>query len=233
MEKIKISSNTLLSSQQETRLLNKRKILAAAAQEFKLHGFKGASISRMAQIAKLPRTNIHYYFPNKLDLYGAILTNIIGLWNRAFSDINSNDDPAEAIGNYIDAKIEYSRTNPTDSIIFASEILHGAPYLSQYLATDFKQWITEKSTVIEAWQAQGKMDNISAYHLLFTIWGATQHYANFSVEIEAALERPLNKADFDEAKRTIKHIILKGCGMSFDQHIQNHGHDQSQSQTKK
>ena len=215
MTKIKLNADTLGSAQQKTRLLNKHKILEAAAHEFKQYGFNGASISRIAKIAGLPRSNIHYYFNNKLALYGAVLTNIIDLWNNAFSDINSDDDPAQAIASYIDAKIEYSRINPTASIIFASEILHGAPYLSQYLQTDFKHWIAEKAKVIEAWQAQGKIDNISAYHLLFTIWGATQHYANFAVEIEAALERPLNKADFEEAKKTIKHIILKGCGMSL------------------
>ncbi|ARD46299.1 TetR family transcriptional regulator C-terminal domain-containing protein [Colwellia sp. PAMC 21821] len=215
MTKIKISDNTFGSSHQKTRLHNKHKILAAAAQEFKQYGFNGASISRIAETANLPRTNIHYYFKNKLALYGAVLTNIIDLWNQAFSNIDENDDPSQAIASYIDAKIEYSRINPTASIIFASEILHGAPYLSQYLQTDFKFWIAEKAKVIEAWQAQGKIDKVSAYHLLFTIWGATQHYANFAVEIEAALERPLAVEDFDEAKKTIKHIILKGCGLSF------------------
>lgn len=219
MTKIKITYDALISSQQKTRLFNKNKILEAAGEEFKTYGFNGSSIARIAEKAMLPRSNIHYYFTNKLALYGAVLTNIIELWNQAFADIKANDDPAEAIASYIDAKIEYSRTNPTASIIFASEILHGAPYLTQYLQTDFKQWITEKASVIEEWQAQGKIDNISAYHLLFTIWGATQHYANFSVEIEAALDRPLEKKDFDEAKRTIKHIILKGCGMSFNEQL--------------
>ena len=215
MTKIQINEDALGGSHQKTRLYNKNIILAAAGQEFKQYGFNGASISRIAEMAKLPRTNIHYYFKNKLALYGAVLTNIINLWNQAFANINADDDPAQAIASYIDAKIEYSRINPTASIIFASEILHGAPYLSEYLQTDFKHWIDEKAKVIEAWQAQGKIDKVSAYHLLFTIWGATQHYANFAVEIEAALERPLNIDDFDEAKRTIKHIILKGCGLSY------------------
>ncbi|MEI6893786.1 MAG: TetR family transcriptional regulator C-terminal domain-containing protein [Colwellia sp.] len=217
MAVIKITSDTLISTQQKTRLLNKSKILAAAAQEFKQYGFKGTSIARIAEIAKLPRANIHYYFTNKLALYGAVLANTIDLWNQAFADIKPSDDPAQAISNYIDAKLEYSQTNPTASIIFASEILHGAPYLTEYLKTDFKQWVTEKSKVIEAWQTQGKIDKISPYHLLFTIWGATQHYANFAVEIEAALERPLNSKDFEEAKITIKHIILKGCGISHQE----------------
>lgn len=222
MSVIKFNSDSLIGTQQKTRQLNKNKILQAAEQEFKKYGFNGASIARIAETAKLPRSNIHYYFTNKLALYGAVLTNIINLWNQAFEDIKPNDDPAQAIASYIDAKLEYSRTNPTPSIIFASEILHGAPYLSQYLKTDFKQWINEKAKVIQAWQSQGKVDNISPYHLLFTIWGATQHYANFAVEIEAALDRPLTEKDFDEAKNTIKHIILKGCCTSLPENFSDY-----------
>lgn len=219
MEKQRITSDALVNTQQKARLLNKAVILQAAELEFKEYGFNGASIGRIADKANLPRSNIHYYFRNKLSLYGAVLSNIINLWNQAFSDIKPDDDPAIAISNYIDAKLEYSRTNPTPSIIFASEILHGAPYLSQYLKTDFKKWIHDKTKVIESWKSQGKIDDISAFHLLFTIWGATQHYANFSVEIEAALERPLEEKDFHDAKKTIKHIILKGCGMSLKDKI--------------
>ena len=219
MTNINLTSDALVGRQQKIREYNKSKILVAAEHEFKQHGFNGASISRIAETADLPRSNIHYYFTNKLALYGAVLTNILNLWNQAFEDIKPTDDPALAIANYIDAKIEYSRTNPTASIIFASEILHGAPYLTQYLQTDFKQWISEKAQVIEIWQTQGKIDKVSAYHLLFTIWGATQHYANFAVEIEAAFDRPMIKADFDDAKRTIKHIVLKGCGMSYQEYL--------------
>lgn len=167
---IQISGDSLSNIQQRSRQANKDKILQAAGKEFMLHGYKGASIARIAMLAKLPRTNIHYYFSNKLALYGAVLTNIIDLWNEAFADIDPSDDPAQAISSYIDAKLEYSRTNPVASVIFASEILHGAPYLSEYLQTDFKAWIKAKAKVIEAWQAQGKMDKVSPYHLLFTIW---------------------------------------------------------------
>ncbi|GAA5140290.1 TetR/AcrR family transcriptional regulator [Thalassotalea piscium] len=219
MKKIKVTNEALVSRQQKARTLNISKILEAAAQEFKQYGFNGASISRIAETAKLPRTNIHYYFENKLALYGAVLTHITDLWNNAFSDIKSTDDPSETIANYIDAKIEYSRINPTASIIFASEILHGAPHLSEYLNTDFKLWIADKAKVIESWQLQGKIDVISPYHLLFTIWGATQYYANSAVEIEAAFNRELSYDDFEQAKKTIKHIILKGCGMTYKGYV--------------
>lgn len=213
MDRPKIVSSDIVGVNTKIRMVNRNKIIDAAEQEFMQYGFKGSSIARIAEIAMLPRTNIHYYFSNKLELYGAVLSNIIKLWNSAFSSISADDDPKKAISDYIDAKMEYSRTNARASVIFASEIIHGAPYLSAYLNTDFKTWIGEKSNVIQSWIEQGKMDKISPYHLLFMIWGSTQHYANFAVEIEAALDKKLTKDDFLEAQETIKHVILKGCGL--------------------
>ena len=44
---------------------NSENILAAAEQEFVLHGFKGTSMQAIADRAGVPKANIHYYFKNK------------------------------------------------------------------------------------------------------------------------------------------------------------------------
>ena len=213
MVKSKFESRDLSGVGVKVSNKNKRIILAAAEQEFVVNGYQGASVSRISITSGIPRTNIHYYFSSKLELYGAVLTGILGLWNSAFTDIKSDDDPREALSNYISSKIEYSKTNPDASRIFASELIHGAPYLSEYLKTDFKSWISEKAAVIQSWCDQGKIDPIDPMHLLFMIWGSTQQYANFGVEVEAALGRSMDDEDFELAKSTIMHIILKGCGL--------------------
>lgn len=213
MERPVLTRESVFGANGKVRYKNKKIILAAAEHEFMTYGFKGASIARIAKQSGLARSNVHYYFSNKLELYGTVLISIIELWNDAFSDIHPDDDPKEALSAYIDAKVEYSKTNPNASRIFASEIIHGAPHLSEYLNTDFKTWITVKASVIKSWSDQGKIDPVSPMHLLFMIWGATQQYANFGVEVEAAFGRSLTDEDYSEAKETIKHIILKGCGL--------------------
>ena len=64
---------------------NSENILAAAEQEFVLHGFKGTSMQAVADRAGVAKANIHYYFKNKDNLYLALLENIIANWNEVLA----------------------------------------------------------------------------------------------------------------------------------------------------
>lgn len=193
---------------------NEAQILRSAEQEFAEKGFEGASINSIAKRAGIPRSNVHYYFNSKLDLYVAVLNGVIELWNEAFSKIKPEDDPAEALATYIRSKVMYSRSYPLASKIFASEIMHGAPNLSNYFKEEFRPWVKKKAAVIQDWVDMGKMDPVDPYHLIFLIWSATQHYADFDLQVCAALGKSrLSKADFEKVSDTLMTIVLKGCGL--------------------
>lgn len=193
---------------------NRAKILSIAEMEFAEFGYKGASMMNIAKRANMPRANVHYYFKNKLELYKKILADILQLWNQAFNQINPEDNPADAIGAYIKAKVMYSKTNPLASKIFANEIIHGAPRISDYLNSDFREWLKSKSVVIEHWIKQGKMDPVDPLFLIMLIWSATQHYADFSTQVNAVLDKnKLTDQDFEDIANNLTHIILKGCGI--------------------
>ena len=51
------------------RELNSAAIIAAAEEVFALKGFKGATTQEIADLAGLPKANVHYYFKTKKDLY--------------------------------------------------------------------------------------------------------------------------------------------------------------------
>jgi TetR/AcrR family transcriptional regulator len=196
------------------RKKNKALILAAAKKEFVTHGFKGASIKRISERADIPRANIHYYFKDKTDLYQQLLNGILETWNSHFDSLDSKHSPKDALSAYIRAKVIYSKLEPEASRIFASEIIHGAPVLAEYLSTDFKRWIEKKVSVIESWIEKGLMDSINPYHLLFLIWSATQHYADFNVQILAGLnKKKMTDLDFEAVIESLTSIILKGCGV--------------------
>jgi TetR/AcrR family transcriptional regulator len=198
----------------DIRKKNKALILNAAKKEFVTFGFKGASIKRIAERANIPRTNIHYYFANKMELYQELLSNIVSIWNSKFDSLNINDDPKTALTAYIRSKVMYSRDDPDASRIFASEIIHGAPVLNDYLNTDFKVWVKTKVDVIQHWSEQGLIDDINPYHLLFLIWGATQHYADFNVQVLAAMDKQkMDEGSFEAIVDSITTIVLKGCGV--------------------
>ena len=193
---------------------NRAKIIAIAETEFAEFGYKGASIMNIAKRADMPRANVHYYFKSKLELYKKVLFDILKLWNDAFNQITPEDDPADAIGAYIKAKVMYSKTNPLASKIFANEIIHGAPQISEYLNSDFRDWLNSKSAVIEHWIKQGKMDPVDPLFLIMLIWSATQHYADFSTQVSAVLDKEkLTEQDFEDVSDNLIHIILKGCGI--------------------
>jgi TetR/AcrR family transcriptional regulator len=108
----------------------------------------------------------------------------------------------------------YSRDDPDASRIFASEIIHGAPVLSDYLSSDFKIWVQTKVDVIQFWIKQELIDDINPYHLLFLIWGATQHYADFNVQVLAAMDKQkMDEKGFEAIVNSITTIVLKGCGV--------------------
>jgi TetR/AcrR family transcriptional regulator len=108
----------------------------------------------------------------------------------------------------------HSKNDPDASRIFASELIHGAPVLNEYLNSDFKVWLSSKVTVIESWISQGLIDDVNPHHLLFLIWSSTQHYADFNVQVVAALNKEaMDDDDYEQVVTSLTNIILKGCGI--------------------
>jgi len=214
MTKAELAKQEKKESTGRIRRENQKLILTAAEKEFVNYGFKGASMQRIAELAGIPRANLHYYYKNKVVLYDAILGNIIETWNRKIDTIKAEDDPRQALTAYIHAKIMYSKTNPEASRIFSSEIIHGAPHLTEYLQVDFRRWIKEKSDAIQSWIDSGKMDPIDPMQLLFFIWGSTQHYADFGVQVLAAMEQDkLSDEDYEHIAESLTQLVIKGCGI--------------------
>ncbi len=202
------------ASEGNIRQKNKALIFNSAKEEFVSFGFKGASIKRIAERASIPRANIHYYFKDKTDLYQQLLSNIIDVWNSDYDTLNVDQEPKQALSAYIRAKVMHSKNDPDSSRIFASELIHGAPVLNEYLNTDFKEWLQTKVAVIETWIDKGLIDKINPHHLLFLIWSSTQHYADFNVQVLAGLDKKsMNDDDFEEVVSSLTQIILKGCGI--------------------
>ncbi len=207
MAKEKVSEGSI-------RQKNKAIIFNAAKKEFVTYGFKGASIKRIAERANIARANIHYYFKDKTDLYQQLLSSIIAVWNNDYDTLTADKEPKQVLSDYIRAKVMHAKDDPDASRIFASELIHGAPVLNEYLHSDFKIWLQSKVNVIETWIKQGLIDDVNPHHLLFLIWSSTQHYADFNVQVVAALDKEaMSDDDFDAVVSSLTKIILKGCGI--------------------
>jgi len=194
---------------------NRARILDAATDVFALRGFDGARIAEIAERAKLPKANIYYYFRTKRAIYETIVKNLIAEWDAALSQLDTARDPAEALGAYVRAKLDFSRTHTAQSRMFANEVVHGGRFLSRAVRRHIHAATAEKTKVFEAWAKAGLMDRVDPVHLFILLWGATQFYADFGVVAKNGLGiQRLTASHFEDAAETITQIVLKGCGIS-------------------
>ena len=188
-------------------------ILKAAEKVFAEAGFGGATMQLIADMAGLPKANLHYYFATK-DLYRRVVRNIFEIWLHAADAMDAAAGPAEGIGAYIDAKMEISRRHPFGSKVWASEVMHGAPVIQDYLETTLRDWTEGRCAVIQRWIDAGLMAPVDPRHLLYMLWASTQHYADFGHQIETLNGgKPLSDRDWAAAKRSVKGLILRGIGL--------------------
>jgi TetR/AcrR family transcriptional regulator len=190
---------------------NAARILRAAEEVFSELGFAAASMSIIAQRAKVPKANVHYYFGSKEALYRGVLLSLIDLWRAATDVISEGADPAVSLSAYIRAKVEYSRLHPLASKIYANEVLHGAPHLREYFVGELRRRVRDKARIIQGWVDKGRIKPVDPMHLFFVIWASTQTYADFEPLLTALLGRKkLKAADYKSASDTIVQIVLHG-----------------------
>ncbi|WP_170381443.1 TetR family transcriptional regulator C-terminal domain-containing protein [Ruegeria atlantica] len=176
---------------------NRAAILEAALNVFSAHGFRGATVDQIATEAGLSKPNLLYYFPSKEAIHTALLSGLLETWLAPLHDLDADGDPLEEILSYIHRKLQMSRELPRESRLFANELVQGAPRIHNALSNDLKALVDEKTAILTEWMDQGKIARLHPYHLIFSIWALTQHYADFDVQVRAILgdEDPFEGAE--------------------------------------
>ncbi len=176
---------------------NRAAILEAALNVFSANGFRGATVDQIAAEAGLSKPNLLYYFPSKIEMHNALLAQLMDTWLDPLRDLNAEGDPLNEIMAYVRRKLQMSRDFPRESRLFANEIVQGAPRIHDALNHDLKTLVDEKKIVLEKWMEAGKIARVHPYHLLFSVWSLTQHYADFDVQVRAILgdEDPYDGAE--------------------------------------
>ena len=196
------------------RQANEALILGAGERVFARAGFIGATIAQIADEAGLPKANLHYYFGSKQALYQAVLARTLHDWLVPMDGLQAGADPRSALAGYIRAKMALSAQRPDASRVFANELLHGGAVLGEMMRSDLRDLVQRKAAVIDGWIAAGRMARVDATHLFFTIWAATQTYADFEVQVRAVLGKAeLDAADHARATEHVVTLILRGCGL--------------------
>jgi TetR/AcrR family transcriptional regulator len=197
----------------QTRIQREKQevILEAALDVFSREGFRGATIDQIAEAAGMSKPNLLYYFPRKEEIYQRLLAEMLDIWLAPLREIDSVGDPVPELRSYLRRKLEMSRDYPRQSRLFANEMLQGAPRVLDMLETDLKALVDDKAKVIEGWMDAGKIVRTDPYHLIFSIWATTQHYADFDVQVRAVLGKDRGgEGRFEDAARFLENLFLHG-----------------------
>ena len=186
-------------------------ILEAALEVFSLHGFRGATIDQIAEVAGMSKPNLLYYFPRKEEIHRRLISELLVTWLAPLREMDADGDPFPEIRSYIRRKLEMARDFPRESRLFANEMLQGAPRIIEMIEVDLKNLVDEKAAVLTTWMDQGRIARTDPYHLIFSIWATTQHYADFDVQVRAVLGPARGgEGRFEDAARYLEQLFLYG-----------------------
>jgi TetR/AcrR family transcriptional regulator len=137
-----------------------------------------------------------------------LLERLLDTWLDPLRRLDPTGDPQAEICAYIERKLEMARDYPRESRLFANEMLRGAPHFADVLEGPLKALVDRQARVIRAWAAAGRIAPVDPYHLVFSIWAATQHYADFDVQVRAVLGSD-DEARFRDAARFLTGLYAR------------------------
>ncbi|MFZ7090002.1 TetR family transcriptional regulator C-terminal domain-containing protein [Primorskyibacter sp. 2E233] len=186
----------------KTRIQREKRqaIFEAALDVFSEAGLRGATLDRIAAKAGLSKPNVVYYFDGKEAIYRDLLEALLDIWIDPLRQLSAEGDPVEELIAYVHRKLDMSRDMPRESRLFATEMIQNAPHISDVLSGTLKALVDEKTALIQSWANAGRIAKVDPYHLIFSIWATTQHYADFDVQVRGVLGEAREAARFDEAK---------------------------------
>lgn len=186
-------------------------ILEAALDIFSAHGFRGSTVDQIAEAAGMSKPNLLYYFRGKEDIHESLIKQLLDTWLAPLREMDEEGDPMTEIRSYIRRKLEMARDFPRESRLFANEILQGAPRIMPILEQELKPLVDEKAAIIRDWSRAGRIAKVDPWHLIFSIWATTQHYADFDVQVRAVLGPDRGgEGRFEDAARFLEQLYLNG-----------------------
>lgn len=180
---------------------SRAKILEAATAEFAKHGFDGASTREIAKQAGLKHALLIYHFNNKRALWEAVMTEVVGLFQKGFSrrlkELEGADDVTR-LKSLFGEFIRLAARHPQLHRLMSHEAWEGGErieWITQQLLVDVSVPFPE---LIKSAQAQGRFVKGDPMHLHYTFLGAAARLFMLGGEIELVTGRSPFEPDYVE-----------------------------------
>jgi TetR/AcrR family transcriptional regulator len=194
-------------------------ILAAAERHFAERGFEAARLEDIATDVGIRRAAIFYHFKDKLELYSAVLDDVLGGFSPALPSSGSTQARLEAA---MRAWIDYVAERPTLARLVLREAASAQPGRSSPLARAGRTLVDWFRTLIGEGVASGEFAPHIDPHRFVSLMGAATifHFASMSsltpdvpFDPSSATERELHKREMLDLAR---HMLGIGARISKD-----------------
>jgi TetR/AcrR family transcriptional regulator, cholesterol catabolism regulator len=149
----------------------RREILQAAAKVFKERGFRGTTISHVAEVMGSDRASLYYYISSKEDLFQEVISEAVNVNLAAAKAIHAEEAPApEKLRRIVEGLMaSYAEYYPVLYVLIQENLNHVAPSRSAW-AMQMKQINRQYERVlieiIQAGQDAGTLRNTAPAWLL-------------------------------------------------------------------
>ena len=177
----------------------RQRILAAARKEFSGHGFAGARVDRIAELAGANKRMIYAYFGDKDRLYEALMERQIAEWAEAVP-FTPDDLAAYAIGRF-----EYMRAHPDVRRLAAWRTIE------QSKATEAERSIYQaRIDALAAAQRAGKVSSaIPATDLYAMVARLTESWLSAAPALQATSRDPLGSKRLAQHRKALVEAVRR------------------------
>lgn len=186
----------------------RRTILDAASQAFAEKGYAATKVATIAELAGLPKSNVHYYFKSKENIYAKVLEDIAPSYLSACMPVLEDDEtPIEALVQTLVRMIRLFERQPFASKVIMAELREGARRLPREF---FARWTAQTQsslTGIRQWVDRGLLAPVDPEHALLTIWAIAQSCVSRGWQLPGLRSEAM---DYDAAASNAARLLLSG-----------------------
>ena len=194
----------------------RKRITAAACDEFGAHGFAATTVDRIARRARVNKAMIYYHFPNKRALYTSIIRDIFGPITERVRDAMQEDNPPARKLDVVIATLVRSIDQSAYFLpIFLREIADGGAHLgAEELGLLAEIFATVRGVISEGVE-QGIFDPVHPALAHFTLIGPIVMFraaAPVRARIRTVRHMDIPEADSDTLVRHVQMVASRMLG---------------------